>query len=118
MKRIGFALMAAVAALGGCVGSPGGDTGGEKAAERDYWRLPDTLRVGTLYSPTSFFIYRGDSLGIDYDMVRSLARQLRRPMTLTVGRSMGRLVAMLDSGKIDLIAADVPVTAEYAGRIL
>lgn len=75
--------------------------------------LPDTLRVGTLYSPTSFFIYRGDSLGIDYDMARQLADDLRRPMTLSVARSLPQLISMLDSGKIDLIAYPVPITAEY-----
>ena len=31
--------------------------------------LPDTLRVGTLYSPTSYFIYREEQMGYDYDMV-------------------------------------------------
>ncbi len=36
--------------------------------------LPDTLRVGTLYSPTSFFLYRGDSLGYDYELVKRLAQ--------------------------------------------
>lgn len=114
MKRIGLAILSVLAlVLAGCGGRPGAGMPG-----RDFGRLPDTLRVGTLYSPTSFFIYRGDSLGIDYDMVCALAARLRRPMTLTVGRSMARLVAMLDSGKIDLIAADVPVTAEYAGRVL
>lgn len=76
--------------------------------------VPDTLRVGTLYSPTSFFIYRGDSLGIDYDMVRSLAAELNRPMKLQVARSLPQLVAMLDSGVIDLAAYPIPITAEYA----
>lgn len=79
--------------------------------------MPDTLRVGTLYSPTSFFIYRGDSLGIDYDMVQSLARDLHRPMTLTTARSLHRLVEMLDSGKIDLIACPVPIVGELADKL-
>lgn len=80
--------------------------------------IPDTLRVGTLYSPTSFFIYRGDSLGIDYDMVRSLADSLRRPMALTVGRSLPHLLEMLDSGRIDLIAYPVPISPDYESRAL
>ena len=41
-------------------------------AANDGHRLPDTLKVGTLYSPVSFFIYRGDSLGYDYDLVKQL----------------------------------------------
>lgn len=94
-------------------------SGGDKTSsprEVDPCRMPDTLRVGTLYSPTSFFIYRGDSLGIDYDMVKSLAESLNKPMTLSVGRSLPQLLAMLDSGKIDVIAAPVPITAEYAAE--
>ncbi|MDE6458860.1 MAG: lytic transglycosylase F, partial [Muribaculum sp.] len=31
--------------------------------------LPDTLRVGTLYSPTSYFIYREEKMGYDYDLI-------------------------------------------------
>lgn len=110
---LGAALVAA-----SCSHNPGGNVRAD--SDRDAngdCRLPDTLRVGTLYSPTSFFIYRGDSLGIDFDMVRSLAKDIDRPMTLTVGRSLPQLVAMLDSGTIDLIAAKVPVTAEYADKV-
>lgn len=80
--------------------------------------LPDTLRVGTLYSPSSFFIYRGDSLGVDFDMARSLADSLGRPMTVTVAHSMPQLLAMLDSGVIDLAATPVPITSETAPKIL
>ncbi|MBD5415331.1 MAG: transglycosylase SLT domain-containing protein [Bacteroides sp.] len=80
--------------------------------------MPDTLRVGTLYSPTSFFIYRGDSLGIDYDLARQLADSLRLPMTLRVARSLPQLLAMLDSGVINLVAYPVPITAEYSAEAL
>lgn len=95
----------------GCSGRKASDN--SDAATSHNCALPDTLRVGTLYSPTSFFIYRGDSLGIDYDMARALADDLRRPMTLSVARSLPQLISMLDSGKIDLIAYPVPITAEY-----
>lgn len=73
--------------------------------------MPDTLRVGTLYSPASFFIYRGDSLGIDYDMARDLADSLRMPLTVVTRPSMQALIAALDSGQINLIAAPVPITS-------
>ncbi len=81
-------------------------------------RLPDTLKVGTLYTPTSFFIYRGDSLGIDYDMVRDFAESIDRPMVLKVARSTSQLIAMLDSGTIDLAATPLPIIAEYEDRVL
>ncbi len=73
--------------------------------------LPDTLRVGTLYSPASFFIYRGDSLGIDFTMARNLADSLHIPLKVVAKPSMQALIAALDSGQINLIAAPVPITS-------
>jgi len=32
-------------------------------------KLPDTLRVATLYSPTSYFIYKEERMGYDYSLV-------------------------------------------------
>jgi len=112
MKRFGFLIIYVGVLVAGCGGRGGDQSGGERC------RMPDTLRVGTLYSPTSFFIYRGDSLGIDYDLAQSLAEDMGRPMALTVGRSLPQLLAMLDSGKIDVVAAPVPITAEYAPKAL
>ena len=79
--------------------------------------LPDTFRVGTLYSPTSFFIYRGDSLGYDYDLVNRFAADKGMEVKLTVAGSLPRLIEMANEGDIDLIAYEVPVTAEYAGQV-
>ena len=84
----------------------------------DSHRLPDTLRVGTLYSPISFFIYRGDSLGYDYDLVKQLAADKGMVIDLKVAPSMNRMIEMLDSGLIDLAAYDVPITAEYKNRVV
>lgn len=99
-------------------GDRSGDSAGERSAAAPACVIPDTLRVGTLYSPASFFIYRGDTLGIDFDMARAMADSLGRPMSVTVARSMPQLLAMLDSGKIDLAATPVPITSETAGKIL
>ncbi len=76
-------------------------------------KLPDTLRVATLYGPTSYFIYRDEPMGYDYTLVDSLARQKGMVLDLQVVPSLTRAVEMLDSGKIDLIAYEVPVTAHY-----
>ncbi len=105
-------LIPALCWLAGC-SRPKHNTSGPDAP----CAIPDTLRVGTLYSPTSFFIYRGDSLGIDYDMARALSRHLRRPMTLSTARSQARLIEMLEAGKIDVIAWPVPIIAEFAGKV-
>lgn len=101
--------------------SPGCRSGSsDTASEEDSasHRLPDTLRIGTLYSPMSYFIYREERMGYDYDMAKRLCADKNMVMDLTVANSMATLVAMLDSGNIDLIAYEMPITAEYKGRVL
>ena len=80
-------------------------------------KLPDTLRVATLYSPTSFFIYREDSMGVDYSLVSRLAADKSMTLDLVVASNLASMIEMLDTGAVDLIAYPVPVTAEYRDRV-
>lgn len=80
--------------------------------------LPDTLKVVTLYSPTSYFIYRDQPMGYDYTLVDSLARQKGMVLDLKVARNLSTAVGMLDSGKVDLIAYEVPITEHYRKYVL
>lgn len=75
--------------------------------------LPDTLRVATLYSPTSYFIYREEKMGYDYNLVTRLAADKGMAVDLVVAPNLASMIEMLDSGEIDLIAYEVPVIAEY-----
>ncbi len=75
--------------------------------------LPDTLRVAALYSPSSYFIYKEEKMGYDYSLVRSLGREKGMELVITVAHSLADAVELLDSGRVDLIAHEVPVTAEY-----
>ncbi len=80
--------------------------------------MPDTLKVVTLYGPTSYFIYRDEPMGYDYTLVDSLARQKNMVLDLKVSTSLSEAVAMLDSGKVDLIAYEVPITEHYRKYVL
>jgi membrane-bound lytic murein transglycosylase F len=80
--------------------------------------LPDTLRVGTLYSPTSYFIYREEKMGYDYDLVTRLGADKGMVIDLVVAPSLTALVEMLDSGIIDLAAYEIPITAEYKAHVV
>jgi membrane-bound lytic murein transglycosylase F len=106
------AALCAVAIPLACGGS------GADNQEADAHRLPDTLRVGTLYSPTSYFIYREETMGYDYDLVSRLAQDKGMVLKLEVAPSLQRVVEMLDSGLIDLIAYEVPVTGEYKPKVV
>jgi len=80
--------------------------------------LPDTLRVATLYSPTTYFIYRGEPMGYDYSLVSDFAQAKGMVADIHVARSMAEAVAMLDSGSVDLLACGVPVTSLYKDRVV
>ena len=79
-------------------------------AESNPYAIPDTLKVVTLYSPTSYFIYREVTMGYDYDLVKRLAQDKGLVLRLDVASSLQRAIEMLDSGKVDLIAYEVPIT--------
>ena len=64
--------------------------------------LPDTLHVGTLYSPMSYFIYREEQMGYDYDLVQRFGSDKGITIDLHVAPSMASLIQMLDSGIIDI----------------
>ena len=80
--------------------------------------LPDTLDVGTLYSPTGFFILKGDTMGYDYDRVCDFARSHGITLRFKVARSMPQLLKMLEKREVALLACEIPVTAEYKSRVL
>lgn len=81
-------------------------------------KLPDTLRVATLYSPEAYFIYKGQEMGYDYELVTALAADKDLPLKMEIAPSLSRAIEMLDSGIVDLIAYEVPVTAEYKDRVV
>ena len=97
-------------AVGSC------STTDNKAAESHV--LPDTLNVGTLYSPTGFFILKGDTMGYDYDRICDFARSRGIALRFKVARSMPDLLEMLKKKRVDVLACEIPVTAEYKSRVL
>ena len=87
--------------LSSCKNNGSGQT--ETAIEQ---RLPDTLRVATLYSPTSYFLYRDEPMGYDYSLLMQFAADKGMVVDLTVASSLGKMIEMLDSGDVDLLAYD------------
>ena len=81
-------------------------------------KMPDTLRVGTLYSPTSFFLYRGDTLGYDYDRVCDFAKAKKIKLQFKVAPNMHTLIDMIKTKKVDLLVYEIPVTAEFNEEVL
>lgn len=80
--------------------------------------LPETLTVGTLYSPTSFFMMRGDTLGYDYDRICDFARAKGIKLKFKVARNMSGLLELLEKDSVQVLAYEIPITAEYKSHAL
>lgn len=78
--------------------------------------LPDTLLVGTIFGPTTYFEYRDRIMGYDYDLVSQFAHDKNIALKFTVAPSLTAIVELLDSGLVDIVAAPVPQTAEFLAK--
>ncbi len=80
--------------------------------------LPDTLVVGTIYSPASFFIFKGDTLGYDYERIRAFARENKMGIKFHVATSMKELIGYVENNKVHVAAYEIPITAEYKQHVI
>lgn len=90
----------------------------EKSSVTESYDYPDTLKVGTLYSPMSYFQYKDEPMGYDYSLVGKLAEDKAVAFELVIAPSVISLIEMLDSGLIDIAAYDVPITGETIEHIV
>lgn len=90
----------------------------KNAGQTEDYRLPDTLRVGTLYSPDSYFIYKDEPMGYEYELISRFAEDHGVPVKVEVAPNFNELISRLQRGETDVVAVDVPATAEYKSRVL
>lgn len=76
------------------------------------------LRVLTRNNPTSYFIWRGQTLGFEYDLASDLARALGVHVEFIVAPTRAALSAWLLEGVGDLVAAGVTRPADDEDRLL
>ncbi|MDE7411766.1 MAG: transglycosylase SLT domain-containing protein [Paramuribaculum sp.] len=108
-------LLVAVWCLAAVSCHKSGDSSADAACA---YGLPDTLRVVTLYSPGSFFYYKEMEMGYDYDLIKKFTADKHIVLDLKIAPSLSAAVAMLDSGKVDLVAYEVPVTSQYKAHVI
>lgn len=69
------------------------------------------LRVVTEYNSISYFLYRGQPLGFQYEMLQELANHMNLPLEVSVGNDLERNFSDLSEGSVDLIAMNLTVTS-------
>lgn len=68
------------------------------------------LRAITVYSETSYFLYRGQPMGFEYELLQRLADHLEVALEIIPAEDLDQLINMLNRGEGDLIAYGLTVT--------
>jgi membrane-bound lytic murein transglycosylase F len=76
------------------------------------------LRVVTDYNSTSYFIYRGQPMGYQFELLQNLADYLNVKLEVTANNNMDDKFDMIQKGSVDLIAVNLTVTKERKKNVL
>lgn len=114
-----FSLLCPLLLLALSPGFLAGCRGGKVSQEvtpivRDLPQLKDSgqLTVLTLYSSTSYFIYRGQEMGFQYELAQQFAESQGLELKVEVARNVQDLERKLLDGEGDLVAYNLPITKE------
>ncbi|MDP8206887.1 MAG: transporter substrate-binding domain-containing protein [Candidatus Electryonea clarkiae] len=90
---------------------------GEKNVNIQSRDLADIKESGKLvaltgYSATSYFIYRGQPMGFEYELLQRLGKHLGVEVEIKVTRDMDKVFDMLNNGEGDIIASGMARTKD------
>lgn len=75
-------------------------------------KLRDILIIGTLYGSTSYFLYRDEYLGYDFEVAQHLAKKMGVKLKVVEMKTEFELEKLLQERSIDLICYDIIETKE------
>jgi membrane-bound lytic murein transglycosylase F len=70
----------------------------------------DTLKAITIYGPSSYFLYRGQAMGFEYEILEGLAKKLNLHLKIIVSKNIDELFSKLNSGDGDLVVYGLTIT--------
>lgn len=110
-SRLALFCLAAFICLAACRHRPQA----AETASHDLQQIKDSgeLTVLTLYSATSYFSYRGQEMGFQYELSEQFAKSLGVKLKVEVAKSVQNLIERLLAGEGDLIAYNLPITREW-----
>ncbi|HIZ90965.1 MAG TPA: transglycosylase SLT domain-containing protein [Candidatus Bacteroides merdavium] len=116
---IGIVLLLLLA-VAGCRGNRTSNHATSEKPVHDLQQIKDSgeLVVLTLYSSASYFIYRGQDMGFQYELSEQFAKSLGVKLKVKVARNVRDLIRKLQAGEGDLIAYTLPVTKEWKDSLL
>ena len=88
----------------------------------EHYDLPQMKDSGvlvalTLNSSISYFDYRGEPMGFQYELAKQFAQSLGLKLEMKTARNTNELVSMLLRGEGDIIAYPLPVTKAFKDSV-
>ena len=92
----------------------------ELSSSHDLTQIKDSgeLVVLTLYNSTSFFIYRGQEMGFQYELSEQFAQSLGVKLRVEIANSVPQLIQKLLAGEGDIIAYNLPITKTMKDSVI
>ncbi len=118
MKQISVLLLACICMIA-CRQQPQTNT----TVDVEHYDLPQMKDSGvlvalTLNSSISYFDYRNEPMGFQYELAKQFAQSLGLKLKIKTARSTQELVHMLLQGEGDLIAYPLPATKELKDSVI
>ena len=66
---------------------------------------------------TSYFMYRGEPMGFEFELLYSFAKQNGLELEMGVTRDMNKIFDPLDKGEVDIVAANLTVTKDRCEKV-
>lgn len=76
-----------------------------------------SLRALMTYSATSYFLYRGEPMGYEYELLRRFADHLDLDLEIVITEDMDSMFHQLNSGEVDLIAHGLTITRDRKNEV-
>ncbi len=116
--RFSLGLLFAVMAMScheqeaGLEGTEGYNPIVEASVDRDWEDIKKdgVLRALVVYSSTSYFLYKGQPMGFEYELLERLANHLELKLELVVSDDLDSEFEVLNRGDVDLIAHGMTIT--------
>ncbi|MEM1002527.1 MAG: transporter substrate-binding domain-containing protein, partial [Bacteroidota bacterium] len=82
------------------------------SSDRDLREIKEdgVLRALVIYSSTSYFLYKGEPMGFEYELLNRLADDLGLKLELVVSNDLDSQFEVLNRGNVDLIAHGMTIT--------
>ena len=75
-------------------------------------RSEGKLRALVAYSATGYFLYKGQPMGYEYELLKRLAASLDLELEVRVVQDLDQMLEILQSGQVDLVAHGLAITRE------